>query len=159
MRAAHTDDDDDDDVCFVTVGPQDPCARESKKKELQHSPQVLMLMMTLGGAVCPVRNETDNTFYKTVAAKRAVDFETVAWDSSWSDLYFIYAVIHALSRRKPSPTKILSRPLPFVTFECRSCQRDGIGLALCGTRKMRRTPAELPTPARAQQSVAARECL
>ena len=50
----------------------------------------------------------------------------------------------------------------FVTFRCRSCQRGGIGLALCGTRKMRRTlvrtPAELPAPAKARQSVAAREC-
>ena len=68
----------------------------------------------------------------------------------------------ALSRRKPSPSEILSRPLPLVTFRCRSCQRDGIGLALCGTRKMRRTPlrtpSELPTPARARQYVAAREC-
>ena len=36
-----------------------------------------MMMMTLGGAVCPVRNETDNTCYKNVAApKRALSVLT-----------------------------------------------------------------------------------
>ena len=64
---------------------------------------MMMMMMTLGGAVCPVRNETDNTCYKNVAApKRAVDFETVAWVSSWSDLYFIGAVIQVHCMILPS---------------------------------------------------------
>ena len=55
--------------------------------------------------------------------------------------------------------RTLSRPLPFVTFRSKSCQCDGIGLALCETRTMRRTPlrtpAELPTPAGARECPAA----
>ena len=35
-----------------------------------------MMMMTLGGPVCPVRNKTDNSC--VAAPKRAVDLETVA---------------------------------------------------------------------------------
>ena len=39
----------------------------------------MMMMMTLGGAVCLVRNKTEKSCKKNVAAlERAVDIETVA---------------------------------------------------------------------------------
>ena len=48
-----------------------------------------------------------------------------------------------------------------LTLQRRNCLRVSIGLALCGTRKMRRTPmrarAEQPAPTRAWSSVTARE--
>ena len=108
-----------------------------------------------------MRNKTENSCYRNVTAHDQAEVEFVHQPLRMGSTVSHSILSHGESRLLTPPHSCVSEA---ATFQRKNYQRVGFGLALCGTRKMRRTPMRMPAeqPALpesvAVRCVAAREC-